>query len=231
MKIVVINGTEVKGCTYRMKELFLENLRNDNDLIEFYLPKDMPKFCCGCKTCFNKSELLCPHAEYTMPIWNAILDADLIVFAYPVYVLRTPGQVKALLDHFACHWMVHRPDKKMFSKRAVIITQSIGASNSAAQKDVATSLTWLGVSNIKRFGFGTMGSVKWDEIKDKRRRKVEDELKELSKQYISPKPISQNIKVKIFFFVSKMLHKNLFKNEDVPSADNQHWIDNGWLKR
>jgi hypothetical protein len=127
--------------------------------------------------------------------------------------------------------MVHRPDKKMFSKRAVIITQSIGASNSAAQKDVATSLTWLGVSNIKRFGFGTMGSVKWDEIKDKRRRKVEDELKELSKQYISPKPISQNIKVKIFFFVSKMLHKNLLKNEDIPSADNQHWIDNGWLKR
>ena len=31
-----------------------------------------------------KSELLCPNAEYVMPIWNAILDADLIVFAYPV---------------------------------------------------------------------------------------------------------------------------------------------------
>ena len=45
MKIVVINGTEVKGCTFRMKELFLENLRNDNDLIEFNLTKDMPKFC------------------------------------------------------------------------------------------------------------------------------------------------------------------------------------------
>ena len=172
MKIVVINGTEVKGCTYRMKELFLENLRNDSDIIEFYLPKDMPKFCCGC-TCFLKSELLCPHSEYTMPIWNAILDADLLVFAYPVYALRTPGQMKALLDHFACHWMVHRPDKKMFSKRAVIITQSIGAPNGTAQKDVATSLTWLGVSDIKKFGFGTMGSAKWDEIKDKRRRKVE----------------------------------------------------------
>lgn len=231
MKIVVINGTEVKGCTYRTKELFLENLRNDNNIIEFYLPKDMPKFCCGCKTCFYKSELLCPHAEYTMPIWHVILDANLIVFAYPVYVLRTPGQVKALLDHFACHWMVHRPDKKMFSKRTVIITQSIGAPNGAAQKDVATSLTWFGVSDIKRVGFGTMGSVKWDEINGKRRRKVEGKLKEFSKQYISSTPINQNIKVKIIFFISKMLHKDLLKNEDIPSADSQHWLDNGWLKR
>ncbi|SDX18061.1 hypothetical protein [Tepidimicrobium xylanilyticum] len=60
MKIVVINGTEVKGCTYRMKELFLENLRNGNDIIEFYLPKDMPKFCSGCKTCFLKKRVIMP---------------------------------------------------------------------------------------------------------------------------------------------------------------------------
>lgn len=203
MKIVVINGTEVKGCTYRMKELFLENLRNGNDIIEFYLPKDMPKFCSGCKTCFLKSELLCPHAEYVMPIWNAILDAELIVFAYPVYVLRTPGQVKALLDHFACHWMVHRPDKKMFGKRAVVITQSIGAPNGAAQKDIETSLTWLGVSDVKKFGFGTMGAVKWDEINDKRRKRVEYKLRKFSKQYLLPKPVSKNIKVRMFFFYLK----------------------------
>jgi hypothetical protein len=117
----------------------------------------------------------------------------------------------------------------MFSKRAVIITQSIGAPNGVAQKDVATSLTWLGVSDIKKFGFGTMGSVKWDEIKDKRRRKVEGKLKEFSKHYISPKLGRKNIKVKTLFFISKRLHKDLLKKEDVPSADNQHWIDNGWL--
>lgn len=232
MNIVVINGTEIKGCTYRMKELFLENLRNDeNNIIEFYLPKDMPKFCCGCKTCFNKGEVLCPHSEYTMPIWNKILDADLLVFAYPVYVLRTPGQVKALLDHFGCHWMVHRPDRKMFDKRAVILTQSIGAPNGAAQKDVSTSLTWLGVSDIKRFGFGTMGSVKWDEIEGKRRRKVEDGLKRFSKQYMSLKTVRKSIKVKAIFFIAKALHKDLIKKEDVLSLDSQHWIDNGWIKR
>ena len=119
MNIVVINGTDVKGCTYQIKEFFLEPLRKGNFITEFYLPKDFPHFCCGCKTCFLISEELCPHAERSMPIWNAILAADLLVFAYPVYVLRTPGQMKALLDHFGCHWMVHRPDRQMFNKRAV----------------------------------------------------------------------------------------------------------------
>jgi len=229
LKIAVINGTQVKGCTYQMKELFLENLRNDNDIIEFYLPKDMPRFCSGCKTCFLKSELLCPNAEYVMPIWNAILDADLIVFAYPVYVLRAPGHVKALLDHLACHWMVHRPYRRMFSKRAVILTQSIGAPNRAAQSDVATSLTWLGVSDIKKFGFGTMGTIKWDEINEKRRKRVEYRLRELSKKYLTPKPVRKSIRVRLFFFIAKMLHKDLLKKGGPISADTQHWIDNGWI--
>lgn len=229
MKIVVINGTEVKGCTYHMKELFLNALREDNEIREFYLPRDMPGFCTGCKLCFIKNELSCPHSEYTMPIWNAMLEADLIVFAYPVYVLRTPGQVKALLDHFGCHWMVHRPDKRMFSKNAVIITQSIGSSNKAAQKDVAASLTWMGISSIKKIGFKTMGSIKWEEISDKRRKRIEGRIIKFSKECMLLHPARKKMNVKILFLISKMLHKNLLKNEEVPSADNQHWIDNGWI--
>lgn len=70
MKIIVLNGTEVKGCTYHMKESFLENFRKEHEITEYYLPKDCPHFCIGCKVCFMKSELLCPHSKYTMPIWN-----------------------------------------------------------------------------------------------------------------------------------------------------------------
>jgi hypothetical protein len=29
--------------------------------------------------------------------------------------------------------------------------------------------------------------------------------------------------------VAKQLHKNLLKKEDKPSADNRHWIEQGWL--
>lgn len=44
MKITVINGTEIKGCTYNIKENFLEILRQGNEIREFYLPKDLPHF-------------------------------------------------------------------------------------------------------------------------------------------------------------------------------------------
>lgn len=165
----------------------------------------MPKFCNGCKICFFKSELLCLHSEYVMPIWNAILDADLLVFAYPVYVLRAQGQMKTLLDHFACHWMVHRPDSKMFNKRAVIITQSIGSPNNSAQKDVATSLTWMGVSDIKKIGFGTFGEIKWNEIEDKRRLNIEEKLRKASKNYLGNKKVSKNIKVRLYFKMARKL--------------------------
>ncbi len=48
MKITVINGTEKKGITYRLKEIFLDEFRKDSKITEFYLPKDCPDFCTGC---------------------------------------------------------------------------------------------------------------------------------------------------------------------------------------
>ena len=130
-----------------MKELFLEQLRDKNEITEFY-PQDIPQFCMGCKNCFLNGEKKCPHYSGANAIWSAVLDADLIVFAYPVYALRAPASIKSLLDHFCVHWLVHRPNPKIFEKTAVIITNSVGAPNGSAQKDVKTSLNWMGVSKI-----------------------------------------------------------------------------------
>ena len=139
IKCVVITGTEQKGCTYHLKELFLDALQPE-ELMEFVFPKDVPDYCTGCKNCFVLGEEYCPHYKQVVPVWAAMRAADLIVFAYPVYCLRTTGHVKNFLDHLGVHWFAPRPDPVMFDKTAVILTQSIGAPNGAAQKDVATSL-------------------------------------------------------------------------------------------
>lgn len=86
MKIVVINGTEIKGCTYHTKEEFLKPLRGENVVIEYYLPKDMPHFCCGCKICIMLGTDKCPHTQAVTPIYNAMLDADLLVKEEPLSV-------------------------------------------------------------------------------------------------------------------------------------------------
>lgn len=230
MKILVINGTEIKGCTYHIKESFLEPLREGNEITEFYLPGDFPYFCCGCKLCFLKSAHLCPHALYTMPIWEAMLEADLLVFAYPVYVLRAPGQLKALLDHLGCHWMVHRPDKRMFCKRAVILTQSIGASNKAAQSDVATSLSWLGVSDIEKLGFGLHQGVIWEDLSPKKRGFIIGKAKQLARRYHKPKRVRRSLKVAVYFHLCRLLHQHSLRRTSSPSADNLYWLEQGWIK-
>jgi len=233
MKIAVINGTEVKGCTYRIKEAFLAPLRGQNEITEFYLPKDMPHFCCGCKICFFTNENRCPHAGDVSPIWAAVIDADLLVFTAPVYGLGVPAGLKALLDHFCVHWMVHRPDPAMFRKRAVIITNSIGPAFMAksSQRDILNSLSWMGVSKISRLGIGLLEGVLWDELSEKRRADIERKARRLGSKYISIRPAGKSLKTRFKFFMCRVMHAAALKKETVPSADNQHWLDHGWLKK
>lgn len=229
MKITVINGTEVKGCTYHMKESFLDALRDKGEITEFYLPRDLPHFCRGCKTCFFKSEELCPQANYVMPIWNAMLDADLLVFASPVYALRATGQMKTLLDHLCVHWMVHRPDKRMFHKKAVILTNAIGVFNGGAQREIATSLSWLGITHIKKLGVGLLEGVIWEELSDQRRQAIVGKTKKLARRHQNAAPGRMGIQVRGKFAATKLMHQMIAKKENPLSADNQHWVDQGWI--
>ena len=230
MNIVVINGMEVRGCTYHIKESFLEVLRQENEIKEFYLPNDLPYFCCGCKNCFLKGEEFCPHTEYVKPIWNAILDADLLIFASPVYALRTTAQMKTLLDHLCVHWMVHRPEEKMFNKKAVILTNAIGVFNAGAQKDIATSLSWMGISHIKKLGIPLLEGAIWNDLSDKRKNIIINKSKKLSKKYKKFCTPHRNIIVKMKFLICKGMHQSIAKKEKNLSVDNQHWADKGWIK-
>jgi len=231
MKITVINGTEVKGCTYQMKELYLAPLRENNDITEFYSPKDMPPACCGCKKCFFNDVAKCPHVSQVNPVWAAIIDADLIVFTTPVYGLGIPGGLKSLLDHFCVRWIVHRPEPAMFSKRAVILTNCIGPSFLAmsSQRDLVNALSWMGVSKIRRCGTGLLEGVIWNELSIKRRRRIEKKVKSLARKHQSMRPAGRSIKTRLKFAVCKAMHKATLKKEETPSVDNRHWIDHGWI--
>ncbi len=234
MKIVCITGTDIKGCTYNLKEIFLNQFRGRNEIVEFSLPKDAPSYCTGCKNCFFVGEDKCPHIDKVKPIWDAMLDSDLIVFVYPTYVLRAPAQVKAVLDHLGCFWFVHRPNPKMFTKKGFIISQGIGPVYKKAIKDVKTSLNWLGVSKVKALGFGLMEGVVWDELSLKRKNKMTKIIEKKTKKYKNFKPGKLSFKGKMLFFFTKMMHKMIYKGEFKKGSiglDSQYWLDQGWIKQ
>lgn len=230
MKIAVVNGTPFNGVTHHMKTLFLSHLKGDSQITKFY-PKDFPPFCMGCKNCFLNGEDKCPHYASVNPIWTAIVEADLIVFAYPVYALRAPASIKSVLDHFSVYWMVHRPEPKVFEKTAVIITNSVGAPNSSAQRDVKTSLSWMGISKINTCGAPMAGDIFMDKMSAKHKQMLSRKMRKLAGKVSSIKPrIRKSLKVNAIFSMCKFQHKMALKSGVKPSLDNQHYIDNGWIK-
>ncbi len=231
MKIVVVNGTEKKGVTFKLKEMFLEASREKAEIKEFYLPKDCPVFCAGCTTCFVKGEDQCKNSVYSKPIREAIEQADLLVFTTPAYVMHTTGAMKAFLDHMAIRWMPHRPHKAMFSKRAVIISQCLGAGAKSAAKDIKDSLSWWGISKIKVFTASLMSDVVWDRLTQKKQNNITKKIKKFSNKLAKVnynKPAHASMKTKLKFSMCRMIQKSIRKKQ-VESIDAKYWLEQGWL--
>ncbi|MCI8550503.1 MAG: NAD(P)H-dependent oxidoreductase [Lachnospiraceae bacterium] len=231
MKITVINGTEKHGVTYRLKEMFLEPFREKTEIIEFYLPKDCPSFCSGCANCILKGEHTCKDAAYIQKIASSLLASDLIVMTSPAYVMHTTGSMKALLDHLAYFWMSHRPAPEMFTKRAVIITQCLGAGAKSAANDIKHSLSWWGISKITVFSEKLMRDIVWERLGEKKRSQLTKKIKRLSEKLAGinyEKPSRINAITRIKFLFCRMIQKSLHEN-DPEYLDGKHWAAQGWL--
>lgn len=229
MKITVINGTEKKGVTYHLKEIFLGGF-GDAEITEFYLPRDCPACCAGCTVCFLKDEHLCKDAEYIQKIETAMLEADLLVFTSPAYVFHTTGAMKTMLDHFGYRWMPHRPAKEMFGKRAVIITQCLGAGGKSAAKDIKDSLSWWGISAIRTYSFKLMSEVRWEKIPEKKKAAMTKKLAKAAERIHGidcTRPARTNLATKLKFYMVRMLQTNLGKR-DPDYTDYRYWKNNGW---
>lgn len=230
LKITVINGTEKRGVTCKLKDVFLEKFPSA-EITEFYLPKDCPSFCVGCTSCFMKGEHACKDFSYIHTIEQSLLAADLIVMTSPAYVMHATGAMKALLDHLAYRWMPHRPAPEMFGKRAVIITQCLGAGAKSTAKDIKHSLSWWGISKIGVFNGALMNDIVWDKLSQKRRKKLTKKIKKLSRRFANvnyAKPARTKLITKIKFGFCRLIQKKV-QISGVAGLDNAYWYQNGWL--
>ncbi len=230
MKITVINGTEKRGVTYRLKEIFLKRFQGE-DIVEFYLPKDCPSFCVGCTNCFIKGENACKDFDYINSIEKSLIEADLIVMTSPAYVMHATGAMKALLDHLAYRWMPHRPAPEMFGKRAVVITQCLGAGAKSSAKDIIHSLSWWGISKIGVFNGSLMSDTVWDRLSEKKRKKLTANINQLAARFAKinyAKPAHTALVTKIKFKCCRFIQKQVRKSGGA-GLDYEYWLNNGWL--
>ena len=59
IKIVMIHGQNHRGTTWHMGRILADKLAEKEDIIEFFLPRDLNHFCLGCYSCIE-DETKCP---------------------------------------------------------------------------------------------------------------------------------------------------------------------------
>ncbi len=221
MKIVLISGQNHKGSTYHIARQVADKV--GGEIKEFFLPRDFDSFCVGCTTCFLRDEKKCPHYEKLLPLTVAMLEADLIILASPVYVYHVTGSMKAFLDHYGYMWMVHRPDESMFRKQALCVATAAGAGMKSTIKDMADSLFFWGVPKSYKLGFA-VAATSWNGISDKKKKQIEKAMdvtaRKIQKNNGKVKP---GIKTKAFFSLMRLLQKKGWNEADV-----KYWNEKGW---
>ncbi|MEG0368155.1 MAG: NAD(P)H-dependent oxidoreductase, partial [Coprobacillus sp.] len=171
-----------------------------------------------------KGEENCPHYPIIQPIISKIEEADFIILATPVFVMSCSGSMKALLDHLAYMWMVHRPKETMFHKVGLIVTTSGGAGVKSTTKLLRTNMFYWGIPKIYKYSITTMkmqGNYAEYEHKDEIKQAVRKKTKRI-KRSLSNRKVG--LKTKIFFNVFKMSQKKGWVPKDA-----NYWKEKGWL--
>ena len=100
MKIVIINGSARKGNTLTAINAFIKGAAEKNE-IEVIAPDKLHiSPCKGCGAC--QCHKGCVDQDDTNPTINKLVEADMILFATPVYWWGMTAQLKQVIDKCYC---------------------------------------------------------------------------------------------------------------------------------
>lgn len=223
MKIVMLNGQNHKGSTYRIGRLIADKIEGENEITEFFFPRDLNHFCAGCYRCIEDAAA-CPYYSEKKAILDAIDAAELLIVATPTYCLHMSAPLKSFFDLTFDLWMSHRPMASMFRKTAVIVSTSAGSSTKAAMKDVQDALSYMGIPKIVKYGLA-VHAMRWEDIPEKKKAGIKKETAAIAKKLSSRKP-SVGIRTRFLFSVMGKMQKKGWNASPVETA---YWKDRGWL--
>ena len=119
MKIAVFNGSPRKENTAALIDAFCEGAKEAGHEVEVYhVGKMKIAGCLGCGYCHTKGEGNCIQKDDLEKIMPAYKEADMIVFASPIYYFTMTAQMEAAIQRVFC---IGKPAK---AKKAALLLSS-----------------------------------------------------------------------------------------------------------
>ncbi len=224
MKVVLIHGQNHKGSSYHIGRMIADKMQGTNEITEFFLPRDLNHFCLGCYNCIE-DDAKCPFYDDKRKIMDAVEAADVLIFTTPTYCMHASAPMKSFMDLTFTYWMVHRPRKCMFSKRAVVVSTAAGTGMKSAMKDITNTLFYWGVPYVKSYGVAVQ-AMSWDGVNEKKKVKIEKDTAKLARKLSVGKKPSVGIKTRFMFKVMGVMQSAGMGSSPV---EKEYWEQNGWL--
>lgn len=145
MKIAVFNGSARQQNTAGLIEVFCEGAKEAGHEVDVYQVGKMKiAGCLGCEYCHTKGKGNCVQKDDLEKIMPAYKEADMIVFASPIYYFTMTAQMEAAIQRVYC---IGKPAKA--TKAALLLSSgSPGVYDSA----IAQFKAYMGYAGIEAAG-------------------------------------------------------------------------------
>jgi len=100
MKVLVLNGSPrgERSNTLKITKSFLKGLGNENEVNIINVSKTEIAPCLGCFACWGKTPGKCVIKDDMEKLIELYLEADMVIWSFPLYYYGMPSKLKALLD-------------------------------------------------------------------------------------------------------------------------------------
>lgn len=157
-KVVIISSSMRKGNSDKLCDAFETGvIASGNQVTRINIRDIKLNFCLGCRDCYNYGD--CVQSDDMNKLYPKILEADVLVFATPIYFGEMCGSLKTFLDRMY-------PLYTSIKGKEVYIAVSCYEDNHAFADDsvegLKRSLSDFGLNNIKK----TLYALETDEQND-----------------------------------------------------------------
>ena len=147
MKIAILNGSPKVGNTAAMVNAFAEGAKEAGHEVEIlHVGKMKINGCLACEYCHGKGEGTCIQKDDIVKIMPAYKEADMIVFASPIYYFDLTAQLSAAIQRV---YAIGKPAKA--AKAALLLSSASPAPYSGAIATYKDMLAYMGMEDAGIF--------------------------------------------------------------------------------